>query len=87
MVTSPSEATDVNRETQNWLAGAQYDLETAEHMLRTGRYLYVVFMCHLAIEKTLKALVCEATNASPPRIHDLQRLAALANVTLEPALR
>jgi len=45
-----------------------------------------VFTCHLAIEKTLKALVCETTNTSPPRVHDLQRLAALANATLEPAL-
>lgn len=75
----------MNRETANWLASVQYDLDTAEYMQKTRRYLYVIFMCHLSIEKTLKALVCEATNASPPRIHDLSKLAALANVTLEPS--
>ena len=43
-------------------------------------------MCHLAIEKTLKALVCEATNAPPPRTHDLQKLAVLGKVRLQPNL-
>ncbi len=72
----------MNPETRNWLAGAEYDLGTAQQMLDSGRYLYVVFMCHLAVEKTLKALVCEDTNAAPPRSHDLQRLASLAKLTL-----
>jgi HEPN domain-containing protein len=42
-------------DTQNWIEMSDYDLETARHMLQTGRYLYVVFMCHLALEKMLKA--------------------------------
>jgi HEPN domain-containing protein len=46
-------------------------LETAAHMLRTGRYLYVIFLCHLAIEKMLKANVSEVTHSAPPRTHDL----------------
>jgi len=76
----------VNSETRNWLASAEYDLQTARDMLKSGRYLYVVFMCHLAIEKTLEALVCEATSAAPPRIHDLERLSQLAGVALAPRL-
>jgi len=28
-----------------WEDIADYDLETADSMLKTGRYLYVVFMC------------------------------------------
>jgi HEPN domain-containing protein len=47
----------VRPDIQNWIDSAEYDLETARHMLKTGRYLYVVFMCHLALEKTLKAHV------------------------------
>jgi hypothetical protein len=42
--------------TENWLVQVDYDLATAEHMLHAGRYIYVVFMCHLALEKMLKAL-------------------------------
>ena len=51
----------------NWLLCADYDLQTAEAMLSTKRYLYVVFMCHLAIEKTLKAVCAEARPRVPPK--------------------
>lgn len=37
-----------------WEEIATYDLETAEAMLASGRYLYVVFMCQQAIEKLMK---------------------------------
>jgi HEPN domain-containing protein len=50
---------------------AEYDLETASHMLASGRYLYVVFMCHLSLEKMLKAHVTEATQSVPLKSHDL----------------
>lgn len=76
----------MNPETRNWLECAEYDLETARHMQDTGRYIYVVFMCHLTIEKALKALICESTNAAPPRTHNLTLLMQLANVSLEPRL-
>jgi HEPN domain-containing protein len=58
-------------DTQNWIALAEYDLATAQHMLKTGRYLYVIFLCHLALEKVLKAHVTEATQSIPPKTHDL----------------
>ncbi|NCP16713.1 HEPN domain-containing protein [bacterium] len=58
-------------DTQNWIALAEYDLETAEHMLATGRLLYVVFICHLALEKMLKAHVTEVTQTIPVKTHDL----------------
>jgi len=34
-----------------WDELSQYDLETAVVMLAGGRYLYVGFMCHQAVEK------------------------------------
>ena len=34
-----------------WEDIAEYDLVTAEAMLFSGRYLYVVFMCQQAVEK------------------------------------
>lgn len=34
--------------TENWLAQVDYDLATAEHMLHAGRYIYVIFMSHMA---------------------------------------
>jgi HEPN domain-containing protein len=57
----------VLKETRNWIESSEYDLKTAEHMMSAGRYLYVVFMCHLAIEKLLKAIVHETTGGLPPK--------------------
>lgn len=38
-----------------WVELSDYDLDTAQAMLETRRYLYVGFMCHQVIEKILKA--------------------------------
>lgn len=72
----------VRKETRNWLDMVDYDLITARQMFKTGRYVYVIFMCHLAIEKALKAIVCEETNKIPPKTHDLIYLINLGRVEL-----
>jgi HEPN domain-containing protein len=36
---------------QHWAKRAQYDLDTADAMFETGRYLYVLFCCQQAVEK------------------------------------
>jgi HEPN domain-containing protein len=61
----------MRKDTQNWIDLAEYDLVTAQHMLETGRNLYVIFLCHLALEKMLKAHVNEVTQAIPTKTHDL----------------
>jgi HEPN domain-containing protein len=58
-------------DSQNWIALAQYDLETARHMLATSRFLYVIFLCHITLEKILKAHVTEVTQSLPVKTHDL----------------
>jgi len=65
-----------------WLSIADYDIETARAMLKTERYLYVGFMCHQVIEKSLKAVIsrdCEEGEI-PPKIHDLSKLAVRAKL-------
>ncbi len=42
---------ELKKTTANWIATSRYDSESAQHMLKTGRYIYVIFLCHLAIEK------------------------------------
>ena len=68
--------------TANWLAQVDYDVATAEHMLQAGRYIYVIFMSHMALEKALKALVTEETQKLPPRTHNLIDLAQRAQLVL-----
>ncbi len=67
-------------ETKNWLDMVDYDIDTARQMFKTKRYIYVIFMCHLAIEKALKAIVCEETDEFPPKTHDLIILTNLGRV-------
>ena len=61
---------------------SEYDLVTARHLLASGRYLYVVFMCHLALEKMLKAHVTEATQSIPAKTHDLIYLVKKSEILL-----
>ena len=55
----------------NWIKSSNYDIRTAEHMLKTRRYIYVLFMCHLSVEKLLKALYEVALKKIPPKTHNL----------------
>ena len=73
----------MRKEVQNWLDSARYDLETAGHLFRAGRYIYTVFMCHLALEKVLKAKVEEITGEEPPKTHDLEYLVELAGLSFD----
>lgn len=44
-------------------------------MYKAGRYLHVVFRCHLAIEKMLKAILSQKYPTDvPPKIHNLIQL-------------
>jgi HEPN domain-containing protein len=67
---------------RNWIATAEYDLQTAREVLVAGRNIYVVFFCHLAIEKLLKAHVAVETGREPPRTHDLISLVRLSGLRL-----
>lgn len=78
----------MNRVVKNWEATSNYDLRTAEAMYKAGRYLYVVFMCHLAIEKMLKAILSQKDpEETPPKIHNLIHLAQKTGLALPDPLR
>ena len=61
----------MSKSPQEWLKQADYDMETAEIMFDNKRYFYVVFMCHLSIEKALKGLYTQKLNKTPPKTHNL----------------
>ena len=72
-----------DRDIQKWIDLSEYDFTTAEAMLASKRYLYVLFCCQQAVEKRLKGSIVQRTGAFPPRTHDLLRLAALSGVVLD----
>jgi HEPN domain-containing protein len=65
---------DLQEKFEYWLNIAKYDLETAEAMFVSGRWLYVVFMCQQAIEKLCKGLYLLFIDDDIPRIHDINSL-------------
>lgn len=58
-----------------WLEGGEHDLQTAETLFVNERYDWCLFIAHLVLEKTFKALfVQDNKNALPPRTHNLVKL-------------
>jgi len=72
----------MRKDTNNFIKSAEYDLNTAEFMLKSGRYIYVIFMCHLSLEKMLKAITTEITQKISPKSHNLIYLLKLGNIQL-----
>lgn len=70
---------------KQWTERAQYDLDSAEAMLKAGRHLYVLFCCQQAVEKMLKSVVAQRIHELPPRIHKLVRLAEIAGLEVDEA--
>jgi HEPN domain-containing protein len=66
-----------------WIEIAEYDLRTAEVMLKNKRYLYVGFMCHQSVEKILKAYYVAIKSGNPPYIHQLLKLARVSGLDEE----
>lgn len=56
---------------KEWLKQADYDMDTANAMQKSGRYFYAAFMCHLSIEKALKGLYYQVFKEVPPKTHNL----------------
>ena len=70
-----------------WLDISEYDLKTAEAMLTSGRFVYVVFMCQQSLEKLAKGLYNYYIDDNVPRVHNisfiLNRLVEELNIEVE----
>jgi HEPN domain-containing protein len=66
----------IDEKYQYWLSYAQNDLDTAEAMLNTGRWLYVFVTCQQALEKMAKGLYLLYIDDNIPRIHDINAIIA-----------
>jgi len=63
-----------------WKELSDYDIKTAEFMLESKRYPYCLFMCHLSIEKILKALIVKKTKDHAPYSHNLINLGKITDI-------
>ena len=75
---------DVPKQIEYWRTGSDEDFAAAQSLLEKGHLRHSLFFAHLSVEKMLKAHVTRQTKDIPPRIHNLIRLAEIAELSLEP---
>jgi len=61
----------MTKQSSEWFKQADYNMDTAEFMHSGGRHFYSAFMCHLAVEKAMKAFYQEKLSQPPPKTHNL----------------
>ena len=70
------------KNSKEWFRQAEYDLKTVDVMFHGRRYIYAIFMCHLALEKALKGLYVIRFKELAPKTHNLIYLAEKINLTI-----
>ncbi len=65
-----------------WITIAEQDVPVAESLFDNGHYVWCLFIGHLILEKILKAHYVKATGQTPPKIHDLVKLADKTKLNL-----
>ena len=78
-LTCRKETDILTEKSKYWLDLAKEDIPVAQSLLDSDHLLYAGFITHLAVEKVLKAKI-EGGGESPPKIHNLIRLAEMGGV-------
>jgi HEPN domain-containing protein len=73
---------DITKQIEYWKNGSKEDFDVAKQLISNDKIRHGLFFAHLAIEKMLKAKVCQVNEEIAPRIHNLVRLAQIAEITL-----
>ena len=66
-----------------WLELCDDDIKVAKNLMKSKDYLWVGFLCHLVVEKAIKAAIAGITESVPPKDHRLIKLAELAKIDSE----
>lgn len=73
---------NIAKQIEYWNDSSISNLETAEILVASGKYIEGMFFCHLCIEKILKAMVVKQTGNIPSRTHDLFHLADISKIVI-----
>ncbi|TVR75368.1 MAG: HEPN domain-containing protein [Marinilabiliales bacterium] len=73
---------DIKKQIEYWINSSEDDLETAGLLIRNQKILFGLFLCHLCIEKAIKAHVVRCTGNLPPKIHNLSFLIEKTDLAL-----
>jgi HEPN domain-containing protein len=71
-----------------WVSEADEALDVARHLFEKEDFSYALFFGHLAVEKMIKAILVNNCNEqTPPRTHNLLRLAKEAKIEVNDELQ
>ncbi len=73
---------DIKKQIEYWINTAGEDLQTAELLINNNKILFGLFLCHLCIEKAIKANIVKHTGNIPPKVHNLSYLIERTNLEL-----
>lgn len=74
---------NINEKIEYWVKIAEMDISVMEHLYQSGDYHYSLFIGHLVLEKIIKAHYVKSKLETPPKIHDLVKLALVADLKLD----
>jgi HEPN domain-containing protein len=77
---------NIEKQIEYWKTGSDEDFAAAQSLLEKGHLRHSLFFVHLALEKMLEAHVTRKINDVPPKIHNLIRLAEMAEISIEPKM-
>jgi len=72
----------IKEQIEYWVSTAEHDLPVAESLFEKGHYVWCLFIGHLILEKIIKAHFVKDTKQTPPKIHDLVKLASRTKLNL-----
>ena len=75
---------DIQKQVIYWRDSSLEDWQVAGELIAAGHLRHGLFFAQLALEKILKAHVCNQLQDIAPRIHNLVRLAEIAELELSP---
>jgi HEPN domain-containing protein len=73
---------DKIKQIEYWIKSATDDLISAELLISNNRNIHGLFLCHLCIEKSIKAHIVRVTGQIPPKLHKLGYLLELTDLVL-----
>ena len=62
---------DIEKQIDYWEKSAEHDLDTAKALIKKKKYDWALFLGHLVLEKTLKAIFVKKKETFPPKTHNL----------------
>lgn len=74
---------DEHEKIDYWFDLADDDFATSEIVLKSNKYLHFGFLCHLTVEKLLKAYYWKNKSAEPPYTHNLLTLSSKSGLNTE----